>query len=101
MTPAARREQPQADLRDEDIAFRDERERVAWMYRELIETFPLLPEVIATEEARRMLGRVLARRNLAPTNEEQARIDACTDVATLERWVEQAISAKSVAEAVA
>lgn len=50
-------------------------------------------------EARSALRRVLARRGLALRAEDDARIDACTDLATLERWLDQAIDAASAAEA--
>jgi len=42
---------------------------------------------------------VLARRKLPLTAEEEARIDACTNLPTLERWLDQAVEAKSAAEA--
>jgi hypothetical protein len=48
---------------------------------------------------RAMLRRALAHRKLVPSPEEEARIDACADPATLERWLEQAMDAGSVAEA--
>ena len=51
------------------------------------------------DEARSALRRVLARRKLALSAEEEARIDACTDLATLERWHDQAVEAPSAAEA--
>jgi hypothetical protein len=50
-------------------------------------------------EARSGLRRVLARRKLATSREEEARIDACVDLATLERWLDQAIDAKTANEA--
>jgi hypothetical protein len=50
-------------------------------------------------EARSALRRVLARRKLALSAEEEARIDACNSLSTLERWLEQAVEAKSTAEA--
>ena len=50
-------------------------------------------------EARSALRRVLARRKLPLTAEEEARIDACTNLPTLERWLDQAVEAKSAAEA--
>jgi hypothetical protein len=49
--------------------------------------------------ARAALRRVLARRQLALTPAEHARIDACDDLATLERWHDQAVTAASLAEA--
>jgi DNA-binding transcriptional ArsR family regulator len=50
-------------------------------------------------EARNAVRRVLARRGLALDAEHAARIDACTDLATLERWLDQAVAAASTAEA--
>ena len=47
----------------------------------------------------RPLRRVLALRKLSPSPEEERRIDACTDLATLRRWLDQAIFAESAAEA--
>lgn len=48
---------------------------------------------------RRLLRRVLAARQLVPSRAETARIDACDDFSTIERWIEQAMTAQSVAEA--
>jgi hypothetical protein len=50
-------------------------------------------------EARRSVGRVLSRRGLVVTAEQQARLDGCEDLATLERWHDQAITAASADEA--
>jgi hypothetical protein len=50
-------------------------------------------------QARVAVRRVLAARELAPSPTDEARIDACTNLATLERWLEQALNAQSVAEA--
>jgi hypothetical protein len=50
-------------------------------------------------EARSALQRVLARRKLMLSIEEQACINTCTDLATLERWHDQAVEASSAAEA--
>ncbi len=48
---------------------------------------------------RASLRRVLAGRQLTPTEDEAARIEACTDLATLERWLDRSITAASVADA--
>jgi hypothetical protein len=45
------------------------------------------------------LRRVLVRRQLTPTRADDARIEACADLATLERWLDRAVSAASVADA--
>jgi hypothetical protein len=50
-------------------------------------------------EARASLRRVLARRQLTPSKDEDARIEACTDLTTLQRWHDQAVTAASVLEA--
>jgi hypothetical protein len=49
--------------------------------------------------ARNAVRRVLARRALPLDAEDAARLDACTDLATLERWLDQAVAAASTAEA--
>jgi hypothetical protein len=50
-------------------------------------------------EARKALRRVLARRQLTPSQTDEARIEDCPDLASLERWLDQAITARSAAEA--
>jgi len=50
-------------------------------------------------EARAALSRVLARRNLTLRQEQEAGIAACEDLATLERWHDQAVTAASADEA--
>ena len=47
---------------------------------------------------RASLRRVLARRQLTPRNDDDARIDACADLATLERWLDRAVTAVSVSD---
>jgi hypothetical protein len=47
---------------------------------------------------RASLRRVLARRLLAPSKDDDARIDACTDPATLERWLDRTITAVSISD---
>lgn len=49
--------------------------------------------------ARDGLRRVLQRRGLTLTPAESARIEACDDLATLVRWLEQAVDAASVEQA--
>jgi hypothetical protein len=48
---------------------------------------------------RASLRRVLARRKLALGAEDEAKIAACSDLETLARWLEEAVDAKSAAEA--
>jgi hypothetical protein len=50
-------------------------------------------------QARAYLRRVLVRRGLVPSADDEARIDACTTLATLEHWLDEAAVATSVAEA--
>lgn len=50
-------------------------------------------------EARSAIRRVLVRRRFVLRPEEDARIDACSDLAMLERWLDQAVTAGSVGEA--
>ncbi|HEX3476090.1 MAG TPA: hypothetical protein VHT91_13790 [Kofleriaceae bacterium] len=47
---------------------------------------------------RASLRRVLAGRQLTPSKDDDARIEACTDLATLERWLDRAITAASVSD---
>jgi len=50
-------------------------------------------------EARAALRRVLARRQLMPSKGDDARIEACTELAILERWLDRAVTAVSVSDA--
>ncbi|HLM71157.1 MAG TPA: hypothetical protein VK459_00640 [Polyangiaceae bacterium] len=50
-------------------------------------------------EARLLLRRVLERRNLPLSAELAARIESCSDLATLRRWFDSAVVAASAAEA--
>ncbi len=51
--------------------------------------------------ARSALCRVLAARKLAPSPADAAAIDACADLAPLDRWLEGALVAPTVAAALA
>lgn len=51
------------------------------------------------EGKRAALLRLLSRRELALTEDERARILACSDVQTLDRWFDNAFVAASTAEA--
>jgi predicted transposase YdaD len=51
------------------------------------------------EEERSALRRVLALRKLGLSAQQEQQIDACADLATLRRWLDQAIFAESAAEA--
>lgn len=69
----------------------------------LLSVSPKVKERLVEEgrlaEARDALRRVLVRRRFGLRPEDEARIEACTDLATLKRWLEQAVTAASVAEA--
>ncbi|WP_437730830.1 hypothetical protein [Sorangium sp. So ce1335] len=52
-------------------------------------------------EARALLRRLLARRGFAPTAAMEAQIDACSELDTLHRWLDQAMTADSAEEALA
>jgi hypothetical protein len=51
--------------------------------------------------ARKILRSELASRQLTPSQEQAARIESCADLATLDRWCDQAETAATVAEALA
>jgi len=69
----------------------------------LLEASPQTQQQLRLEgrltEARDALRRVLAHRQLMPGQGDDARIEACTDLATLKRWQDQAFTAASVSEA--
>jgi hypothetical protein len=78
------------------------RQRVIW---HLLGTLPKVQKEIIAEarEARRnpvraALRYVLASRRLVSSEQDDARIQACTDFPTLERWFERAFTARSLAE---
>jgi len=50
------------------------------------------------EGKRDALLRLLARNGLALSEDERARISACSDVATLDRWFDHALTAKTAAD---
>ncbi len=52
-------------------------------------------------EARSALRRVLARRKLALSPDDDARIESATDLADLERWLDQAVDAPTAQAALA
>jgi hypothetical protein len=67
--------------------------------RRMCEVMPEATVPIQLRAARSRLRRVLARRGLVTSAEDEARIDACDDLATLERWLDETITATSAAEA--
>ena len=54
----------------------------------------------AKGEAKALL-RILASRSLTVSDEQRRRIEQCTDTAQLERWIERALSARSVTDVLA
>ncbi len=52
-------------------------------------------------QGRAVVRRVLALRGLATSAADEARIDGCADLATLDRWLDRAVTAQSAAEALA
>jgi hypothetical protein len=76
--------------------------------RELAKLLPALPakQILRVEEGReearewgrRSLALVFELRGLQPTAAEQARVDECTDLDALARWVERAKTARAVAD---
>ena len=68
----------------------------------LLETSPQKKQQLRQEgqltATRAFLRRVLAGRQLTPSKDDDARIDACTDLATLERWLDRASDATSVSD---
>ena len=81
------------------------REQWHWLVDRIIELDPTAGDKIRAqgrlEEARDALRSVLARRDLSTSPQHEARIDACTDLTVLERWLDQAVTAASVGEALA
>jgi hypothetical protein len=68
----------------------------------LLETSPQKKQQLIDKgrltEARAILRRVLARRELTTSQDDDARIEACSDLETLERWHDRAITAASVSD---
>ena len=68
----------------------------------LLEQRPKMKQLLQQEGrltgTRASLRRVLACRQLTPSKDDDARIEACTDLATLERWLDRAITAASVSD---
>jgi hypothetical protein len=50
------------------------------------------------EGERGALLRLVARAGITLSEEERARVDACTDLATLDRWVDNVLGAKTAAD---
>jgi len=63
--------------------------------QQLIDKALLEGRLTATRASLRL---VLANRQLTPSQDDEARIEACTDLATLERWLGRASNATSVSD---
>jgi hypothetical protein len=50
------------------------------------------------EGTRGVLLRLVARAGIALSEDDRARVDACTDLATLDRWVDNVLGAKTAAD---
>ena len=66
------------------------------MRQQLIDTGLLEGGLAAT---RASLRRVLARRQLTLSEDEGSRIEACTGLVTLERWIDRAVTAVRASDA--
>lgn len=53
------------------------------------------------EEARRAVARVMAHRGLGLSEALEARLSSCDELATLERWLEQSLTASTAEAALA
>ncbi len=96
MTTAVRNDLLQKFKRSEDPEVRVRQREIA---EKMLELNPELLQTPLLNEARSMLRRVLARRKLEVSPDDQARIEACADLDTLERWHDEAVTAASAAEA--
>ncbi|WP_437730829.1 hypothetical protein [Sorangium sp. So ce1335] len=79
--------------------------RRQWILQALLADSPEVKDQLIEKgqltEARAVLRRVLARRGFAPTAAIETRIDACSDLDTLHRWLDQAVTAASAENALA
>jgi hypothetical protein len=79
------------------------REKQIFVARTWLENYPEITGKLIEEgrliEARSNLRAALATRGLELSVEDEARIDGCSDLATLERWHQQAIRATSTVDA--
>jgi hypothetical protein len=92
----------QKDLRDYAFPKTDDpvvRARQRMIAEWALESSPEAREEIQLQDARRALRGVLKVRQIALGADEEARVDACNDLATLERWRDQAVLAASADEA--
>lgn len=83
-----------AEPEDADMAMRQKHIGVA-----LVNLAPEVKVEFRLVDARAALRDVLVRRELVISAEDERRIEACTDLAALQRWHRQAVDAPTVAEA--
>jgi hypothetical protein len=74
------------------------RRRHLEIVRKMLEGEPELQQEIQLEEARANLHRVLARRGFTLSAADETQIEACSDLGTLEHWLEEAVTAPSTSE---
>ena len=92
---AKREEDPEVESRVQEIllALLDGSPQVR---QQLIETGIEKGQLVAMRDA---LRRVLVQRRFTLSPDDEARVEACDDLATLQRWLGQAVTAISAAEA--
>jgi hypothetical protein len=77
-------------------------ERERWLAAQILERHPEFAQPVEDKGRlageRRALRRILVRRGLLVSPADDARIDACADITTLERWIDEAAVAKTAAE---
>lgn len=76
-----------------------QRETIEYGLKIMPEIGEKLVEEGRLKEARASLRSVLGARGLALGAEDEARIDGCEEISNLERWIRQAVTATSLAEA--
>jgi hypothetical protein len=89
-----------AFLKTDDPGVRARQEMIlGWVLEALPERREQIVDEGARREARKALRRVLKARGLTLGAADEAQIDVCTVLDTLERWLDQAAVAASAAEA--
>ena len=61
-------------------------------------TLPPFLEKIAQQREVELILKLVARNGLVLSDDERARINACADLTTLDRWFDNAVTAKTTAE---
>ncbi|WP_234022682.1 hypothetical protein [Sorangium cellulosum] len=102
MSPEVREELMRKFGRSDDPEIEARRQ---WILQALLADSPEVKEQFIEQgqlaEARAVLRRVLARRGLALSKALEAQIDACSELATLRRWLDQAMTGLSAEDALA